>query len=258
VRSILFSALLLLASTPVLADNPGQQDDAEQQAKQHDASNAAESGNFLPFSASPSTSSSYATMTGGYDSAHGGALVITNLQARLHKRFYLQVSGTYQGPGDNTLEPSVLGQLIVLDEKTQGLDLAIIGGWEHQGFNQEPDVMGRLAIGKHVGGAYLIGTTAMGFAYGDNERYGELTLGGLGKVAPNLYAGLDARGRMDLQHDTDPSTEEAWTAQAGPAATYVAGPVGITAVAGVSALRMHQQADDKVGALTMLGVGAVF
>jgi hypothetical protein len=253
VRSFLFSALFLVAA-PAFADDA----DSGEQPKQHDAKDAAESGNFLPFSTSPSTSASYATMMGGYDTARGGALVTTQLQARLHERFYLQVSGTYQGPSDSTLEPSVMGQAVLLDEKQQGLDLAIVGGWEHQGFNQVPDVVGRVAIGKHVGGAYLVGSSATGFGYNDNERYGELTLGGIGEVLPKLYAGVDARGRMDLQHDTDPNTEDAWSAQAGPVATYAAGPVGITAVAGVSALRQHQSPDSKVGALTMLGIGGVF
>jgi hypothetical protein len=252
VRSVVISALLIAA--PAFADDA----DSGEQQKQHEAKDAASSGNFLPFSVSPSTSSSYATMMGGYDTARGGALVTTQLQARLHKRFYLMLSGTYEGPDSTTLEPQVMGQLVLLDEKTQGLDLAFIGGWEHQGFNGVPDALGRVAVGKHVGGAYLVGSTAMGFGYNDNERYGELTLGGIGEVLPKLYAGLDARGRMDLQHDTDPSTEDAWSVNAGPVATYAAGPVGITAVAGVSALRQHQSPDSKVGALTMLGVGGVF
>jgi hypothetical protein len=255
VRSFVVSALLVIA-TPAFADPV---DSGEEPAQKSDATtDAARSGNFLPFSTSPSSSASYATMLGGYDTARGGALVTTQLEARLHRRFYLALAGTFDGPEGKSLEPSVMGQLIVLDEKHQGLDLSIVGGWEHQGFNQVRDALGRIAVGKHVGGVYVLGSTAVGVGYNDNERYGELTLAGIGELAPHLYGGLDARGRMDLQHDTDPATEDAWAVQAGPVATYVAGPVAITAVAGVSALRQHQSPDDKVGALTMLGAGATF
>jgi hypothetical protein len=98
----------------------------------------------------------------------------------------------------------------------------------------------------------------MGFAYGSDERYGELTLGGIGEVAPHLYAGVDSRGRLDLHDEMIQPNEDAWTVQATPVATYVAGPIGITAAAGVSACRQHGSPDDEVGVLTMLGVGAVF
>ncbi len=251
-RSIVFSALLL--SAPALADDT----DTGVEKPKNDASETVEAGNFLPLGVSPKTPTSHAQMVGGYDTARGGALVMTQLQARLHKRFYLIVAGTYEGPSDTTLEPSVMGQGIVLDEKSQGLDLAVQGGWEHQGFNQVPAVVGRVAVGKHVGGAYVLASSAVGFGTSDNERYGELTLGGVGEVLPKLYAGLDARGRMDLQHETDPSTEDAWDVQAGPVATYAAGPVAVTAMAGVSALQQHVSPSDKVGAITMLGLGAVF
>jgi hypothetical protein len=252
VRSVFVSALLLVAA-PAFADDV---DTGEQRTA--DVKDAVDSGNFLPFSASPSTSSSTASMLGGYDTARGGALVTTQLQARLHERFYLQLGGTYQGPDDTTFEPQVLGELIVLDEKHQGVDVAVVGGWQHQGFNGVPEAIGRVAIGRHVGGVYVVGSTAAGFGYGDSERFGELTLAGIGEVMPHLYAGVDARGDMDLQHETDPGTEDAWAVQAGPLATYIAGPVAITAVTGVSALRMHQSPGDKVGALAMLGVGSSF
>jgi hypothetical protein len=254
VRSVFVSALLLAAS-PAFADDV---DTGEPPQQQRDVDDAAQSGNFLPLSASPSTSSSTASMLGGYDTARGGALVTTQLQARLHERFYLQLGGSYRGPGDTTFEPSVMGQLVVLDEKHRGVDLSIVGGWQHQGFNGVAEAIGRVAIGKHVGGVYLLGSTAMGFGYNDTERFGELTLAGIAEVMPHLYAGVDARGDMDLQHETDPGTEDAWAVQAGPVATYVAGPVAVTAVAGVSALRMHQSPEDQVGALAMLGIGSSF
>jgi hypothetical protein len=248
VRSVVVSVLLVAA--PALAQDAGE-------PRKHDAKDAAESGNFLPYSTSPSTSQTYATLGGGYDAAQGGALASMQLQLRLQRRVYLQLSGNYQAPDDQTLEPQVSAQVIVLVEKEQGVDLMIVGGWEHEGFNQVPDALGRLAVGRHVGGAYLLGSAAMGFAYDTSDRYGELTLGGLGEVLPHLYAGLDSRGRRDLGDAIEPN-EDAWSLQAGPIATYVAGPIGITAVAGVSALRQHRSPDDEVGAMTMLGVGAVF
>jgi hypothetical protein len=250
VRSVFVSALLIVAAPAFADDTPSG---AQRKA---DIKDAVDSGNFLPFSISPSTSSSTAFLLGGYDTAHGGALLSTQLQVRLHERFYLQAGGEYQGPDDATLEPQVLGELIVLDENHQGLDLAIIAGWQREGFNNVSETVARIAIGRHVGGVYLLGSAAGGF--GDGERFGELTLGALYEVMPRLYAGIDSRGDLDLQHATDPPTEDAWAAQAGPVASYIAGPVAVTAVASVSALRMHQSRSDQVGALTMLGVGSAF
>jgi hypothetical protein len=251
VRSFLFCALLVAA--PAYADDA---DSGEQQPK-NDAGATVEAGNFLPFGVTPKTPASHAQMVGGYDTARGGALVETDLEAKLHERFQIMIAGDYEGP-TGTLEPRVSGQLGILDEHKQGLELSVFGGWERQGFNGVPEVTARIAAGHHIGDTYVAASTAMGFGYNDNERYGELTLSGLGHVAPHLYAGLDARGRLDLQHDTDPSTEDAWAVQAGPVASYAAGPVALTAVAGVSALQRHQAPSSELGAITMLGVGAVF
>ncbi len=250
-RSFVVSALLL--SAPTFADDI----DTGVEKPKPDASQTVEDGNFLPLGVSPSTPASHAQMVGGYDTARGGALVETDLEARLHERVQLLIAGSYEGP-TGTLEPRIAGQLGILDDKKQGLDLSVFGGWERQGFNGVPQITARIAAGHHIGATYLAASTAMGFGYNDNERYGELTLSGLGHVAPHLYAGLDARGRLDLQHDTDPSTEDAWAVQAGPVASLAAGPVAVTGFAGVSARRQHTVATDDVGAITMLGVGAVF
>jgi hypothetical protein len=251
VRSLLFSALLLAA--------PAYADDADEGVlkPKNDAGETIEAGNFLPFGVTPKTPTSHAQMVGGYDTARGAALVETDLEAKLHDRFQIMVGGSYEGP-TGTLEPRVSGQLGILDEKKQGLELSLFGGWERQGFNGVPAVTARIAAGHHIGETYVAASTAMGFGYSDNERYGELTLSGLGHVAPHLYAGLDARGRMDLQHDSDPATEDAWAVEAGPVASYAAGPVALTAVAGVSALQHHQAPSSEVGAITMFGLGAVF
>ena len=250
-RSLLFSALLL--SAPAFADEI----DSGVAKTKADADATAAAGDFLPLGSSPKTPASHAQMLGGYDTARGGAIIQTDVEARLHDRFQILVGGTYEGP-TGMLEPRVVGQLGLLDENKQGLDLSLFGGWERQGFNGVPDVTARIAAGRHVGGTYLAASTAMGIGTDDNERYGELTLSGLGHIAPHLYAGLDARGRIDLQHDTDPSTEDAWSLQAGPVASLAAGPVAVTALAGISARRQHTVARDDVGAITMLGVGAVF
>ena len=250
-RSLLFSVLLV--SAPAFADDI----DTGVEKPKPDAAATVDAGDFLPLGVSPKTPASHAQMVGGYDTARGGAIIQTDVEAKLHDRFQILIGGTYEGP-TGTLEPRVVGQLGLLDENKQGLDLSAFGGWERHGFNGVPDVTARIAAGRHVGSTYLAASTAIGIGTTDNERYGELTLSGLGNVAPHLYAGLDARGRMDLQHDTDPSTEDAWSLQAGPVASLAAGPVAVTAIAGVSARRQHTVARDDVGAITMLGVGAVF
>ena len=251
-RSLLFSVLVV--SAPAFADDT----DTGIEKPNNDTTETVETGNFLPFGVSPQTPASHAQMVGGYDTARGGALVETNLEAKLADRLQLMVAGSYEGPANGTLEPRIAGQLGILDEKKQGLELSVFGGWERQGFNGVPAITGRIAAGHHIGSTYVAASTAMGFGYNDNERYGEVTLSGLGPVTRHLYAGLDARGRLDLQHDTDPSTEDAWDLQAGPVASLAAGPVAVTALAGVSARRQHTVARDEVGALTMLGLGAVF
>ncbi|MBV8762590.1 MAG: hypothetical protein JO257_35220 [Deltaproteobacteria bacterium] len=247
------SLVLLLVAAPAFADDT----DTGVEKPTNDAATTVDAGDFVPLGVSPKTPSSHAQMVGGYDTARGGAVVETKVEAKLHDRFEIMVAGRYEGP-TGMLEPRITGQLGILDEKKQRLDLSVSGGWERQGFNGVPAVTARIAAGHHIGDAYVAGSTAMGFGINDNERYGELTLSGLGHVAPHVYAGLDARGRLDLQHDTDPSTEDAWAVQAGPVASVAAGPVAVTGFAGVSARRQHTVATDDIGAITMLGLGAVF
>ena len=241
------AAPLTLAALAV-ASSAGA-DDGEP-SQEWNAADAAESGNFLPYSESPSTSATYVTTLGGYDTARRGARVAGQLQLRLHSRVYVLAGGEYEGPHDRTFEPAVAVQVIVLEEKDHGVDVAVFGGWEHSGFDTGADALGRVAVAGHFHGAYLLGGAAFGFS--SDSRSGELVLGGIREVVPRLYVGVDSRGRKDLEHGN------AWDVQAGPAATYVAGMFAVSATAAVSSLREPQVTSDKVGALTMVGVGAVF
>jgi hypothetical protein len=249
VRIVLLAVLLATARAQAAPRELWSQENEETQA---------DAGDFLPYSQSPAVSSSFASVLSGYDTARGGAVVTSTLQARLHEHVYLILSGTYTGPGDTTLEPSVVGEAILLDETPDGVGLAVQAGWERNGFNDVPAVIGRVAVGKHFGDTYVIGGAEMGFGTVDNERYLELTLGGLRELLPDLCAGFDTRGHVDLQHDTDPAGETSWDVQAGPVVTYGAGPVAFTATAGVSALRLHHAPTAEAGAITLLGAGTVF
>lgn len=241
------AAPLILATLAV--GSSAHADDGEA-SQEWNAAAAAESGNFLPYSESPSTSAPYVTTFGGYDTVRGGVQVIGELQLRLHRRVYLLAAGTYEGPIDHTFQPEMLAQVIVVEEAQAGVDVALFGGWEHAGFVGRQDVLGRIAIAGHFQGAYLLGGGA--FGAGSGQRYGEVTLGAIREVRPKLYLGVDTRGRREFL------LADAWDLRAGPVASYASGMFSVSATAGLSVLREPRMSTDKVGAITMLGVGAVF
>jgi hypothetical protein len=231
-------------------------DDRDDPPSPKEAAASAETGQFLPLSITPRTEASHAQVVGGYDSVEGEAIVQTQVEAKLHERF--QLSGAAE-LSQGTWEPKFAGQLGLLDEKKQGLDVSLFAGWEHKGFNGVAAVTARLAAGRHAGPAYVVAGAQLGVGLEDNERYGELSLGGVVPATRRLHVGVDSRARVDLERDaTEPAGEASWDVQAGPVATLSAGPVAITATTAVAARELRSVPGTTVGAVGLLGLAAVF
>jgi hypothetical protein len=155
---------------------------------------------------------------------------------------------------------SSFGLLVdVMREDTAGIDLAIGGEYETYSYNRVPGLVTRVAAGRTIGATRLLANAAIGLGLQENERYGDLRVGGMTPITRKLYAGLDSRARIDLERDTnEPAGEADYDLQAGPLATYAIGRFAVSASGGVSAWKLRGGEQQRLGAVGSLGLGAVF
>jgi hypothetical protein len=101
------------------------------------------------------------------------------------------------------------------------------------------------------------------FEYGagleQGERYGAIGVGAIDRLSTHWYAGVTSQAHLDLERDAnEPAEERDWDVQAGPIVSYALGPVVLSAVTGVAAWQFRLHPDAHIGAIGMLGAGAVF
>jgi hypothetical protein len=246
-------ALVMVVAEPARAD---EEDEAEAPAS---ARAAADSGAFSPWTLSPRSDTQRALvfLMGGYDAARGGPTFDSVAEARLVDRLAVRLGASYTGP-DGTMRPRFAAKLDALRQETHGVDLAIVGGYEPNGFNNVAALAFTAAVGRRFGDVTLVGNLGFGAGLEDDERYGAASVLASVRVAPALRLGLDSRLRLDLEHGHDPQGEAAWELTSGPLATFTLGHFALTGGVGLSAVRFHTEDRSHVGALGQLGVGSVF
>jgi hypothetical protein len=225
-----------------------------------EAHRSADTGAFLPFtmSARSDTQRALVTMQGGYDTARDGAVFHSVVEAKLLGPLSLRAGGSYLGPSGQ-LRPDVGAKLDLLRQRRHGLDLAVAGGYEAQGFNLTPAIAARVALAHAFGATTLVGNVGYGVGTEQGEHYGDARLAALRRLGRSLHVGVDSRARVDLERDQDePAGEPAWELVAGPAASYALGRFVVSASGGVSALQLRLADDRQLGVVGAMGLGAVF
>lgn len=251
---------LSLAASSALADPPAS-DGGEEDVAPPSSAAATQAGAFLPFSAPArgDTQRAYAWVQGGYDSANGGFVFDSTAQAHLAGPVSLRAGAGYvENPG-GAVRPSVSLSVDALRQERHGIDLAVYGGFQGQGFNTVPALNVLVAVGRSFGRLNLLANVGYGYGLDAGEHYGEARLAALVRVTPNLRLGLDSRARLDLERDADePENEPDWDLMAGPEATLSLNRFVVSAGGGLSAMQYRLSSDTRVGAQGHLSVGATF
>jgi hypothetical protein len=225
-----------------------------------EARRSAATGAFLPFTMSARSDAQRALvhMQGGYDGARDGVVFGSVVEAQLLGPVSLRAGGSYLGP-TGRLRPDVGFKLDALRQERHGLNLAVAGGYEAQGFNMTPAISARVAAARAFGGTTLFGNVAYGKATEAGEHYGDARVAVLQQVGRDLHLGVDSRYRVDLERDLDePAGEPDWELVAGPLASYALGRFVVSAGAGLSALKLRLSDERQVGVQGTMGLGAVF
>lgn len=251
----------LLVATPALAGprrTPGVQEDEIDRPSEIAPSVAA--GTFLPWTVGARHERQGILIGGygGFDQAKRAPVMAGVLDATFIENITFRAVAMNAGMSDQ-LVPTVGVLVDILRGSDGGLDLALGGDYELEGWSRVPALVTRAAAGATLGLTRVQANAAFGLGLEQGERYGDLRLSGLHPVAEALYAGVDTRARIDLERDMDePSGELEWDVQAGPVVTLAVGRFAVSATGGVSAWKARSGDQAKVGAIGSLGVGAAF
>jgi hypothetical protein len=195
---------------------------------------------------------------GGFDAAKGTPVMNGALEATLIERLTLRATVTNPGMSEQ-LKPGVGLLFDIAREEDSGLDVALGGEYELQGWQHESALVTRVAAGSTAGAMRLQANAGFGLATSGGEPYGDLRLSGLHPVAEGLYAGVDTHARVDLARDgEEPNGSLDWDMQAGPVAQLAVGRWSVSATGGVSAWKLRSRDEAKLGAIGAVGLGAVF
>lgn len=254
------AALLALAvAAPEVRAAEGQ-DQLAPALERGAAQESAAEGAFLPWTMGARSDAQRALVyaQGGYDSAEKGPVFQTVVEAQLLGRLSFRAGGSYAGPSGQ-FRPEGGLRLDALRQERHGIDLAVLGVYEAQGFNTVRAVTARVALSRAFGATRLVGNVGYGFGLQDAERYGDFRLAALHALTRGLQLGLDSRLRVDLERDAnEPAGEPDWELVAGPLASFAFDRFVVSAGGGLSALKYRLVGARHVGAVASLGLGAVF
>jgi len=251
-------AALTVVVTPPLAQADEDEPASPPAAGVSDRSAA--SGAFLPWTMGARSDAQRAFVygQGGYSGVERGAVFQTVVEAQLLGRLSFRAGGSYLGPSGQ-FRPEAGLRIDALRQERHGVDMAVLGVYEAQGFNTVRAITARVAVSRAFGKTRLVSNLGYGFGLQEGERYGDFRLAGLHGVARNLHVGLDSRFRVDLERDNDePAGEPDWELVAGPLANFTFDRFVVSASAGLSALKSRFVDTKRLGAIGTLGLGAVF
>jgi hypothetical protein len=218
-------------------------------------------GVFLPFSqpAGIEKKGAYAVGLAGYDTAQRTGSFEAATEVRLWGPLAVRGGAVYTNE-DRTLRPSFGARVQIVNERRAGVDGALGLFYRPEGLTEpEGEIESVLSLGRHVGGAYVLGNLLYGQDPEGDERDGEVRLALLHPVGGRLLAGFDSRLRLDLGSQAAKLAahhEATMDVAAGPTVAAALGPVAVSLQGGGSALRLAGQA--SFGAFMMTGLGVVF
>jgi hypothetical protein len=142
--------------------------------------------------------------------------------------------------------------------RSDAIDIDLGGGYEPNGWSNVPELVTRLGLGRAVAGGRVQATAAIGVGTARSEAYGDFDLAADHPVGGGVYAGLDARYRVDLAQDPDDSPLECeYVAQAAAFAVRRFGRFALIASAGVVDWKMRFGIA-QTGGLAALGGAVAF
>lgn len=155
--------------------------------------------------------------------------------------------------------PGVGAAVQFLDEARHGVSSSAYLVYKAEGFTEaEGEIEGLVSFGKQLGP--LHGT--LNLAYGQDpeavERDGEIAVGLHLEPMAGLYTGVIGRFRDALGSNGDKATGVLRDTQAAATATYVIGNIGVTATAGLSAIKTVSAGATQTGPSATLSVGTAF
>jgi hypothetical protein len=245
-----------LAPRIVLADDADVVDDKPAASS---AVRSVEAGAFLSSALSPRNDSGrgFATVMVGWDQARAGSTYDAAAEAQLVGPVSLRAGEVYDGPG-TIASPHFELRLDAARQATYGVDLAVAVGYVDAGFSNVPAAVAKLAIGRNIGTAYVLGNVVYEHGQG-GELSGELRLAALHPVSRAAHVGIDSRLQIDLERDDDePAGEAEWEWRSGLVASYAWNRLVFTGGGGVSALRFRSGGPTAVGPVITAGIGTVF
>jgi len=194
----------------------------------------------------------------GRDASTGTTTMSSSVEATLVDRVSARVA--FANDGYNPKMTPTFGLTIdALRQPRAGVDLALGAAYATEGFNQVPALVVHAAVARHLGTATLLANVEYGAGLEQGERYGAAGLGAIDRLSASWYAGVTSQAHLDLELDaSEPAEERAWDVQGGPIVSYALGPVVLSAMTGVAAWQLRLHPDAHIGAIGMLGAGAVF
>ena len=107
-------------------------------------------------SARSDTQRAVGRITGGFDGASEDGMFESSVDARVLSRVSLR-AGASTTPASAGLGLRLEGKLDALRQEGSGVDLALAGGYEQNGFNEVAAALATVALGGRLGGLYLLG-----------------------------------------------------------------------------------------------------
>ena len=258
-RSLFFSTTAFVVAATVIAGNVHAQDSTEVPEAQPTAPEVSPLPP-LPGGLAPGrvAKTVYVVGEAGWDASRKSSVFDTQIEAPIFAGLSLRAGAT-SNPADARVSPSMFLKLDVLSQQSHGVAASVFGGYRGDGFNLVP----ALEVGITLGGRRERLGFATSFAYGQGlqrgERYGDVRATTLFQLNRRVFVGADARGRFDLEWDSDePDGEAMMDGLGGGLAVVKLGPVFVTGQAGVSVLSLRAGGPVQVGPAGRLGFGAAF
>jgi hypothetical protein len=177
-------------------------------------------------------------------------------------RLVLRVDNVFAANGGKA-RPGIGAAVQLLDERKHGVASSLYVSYKAEGFTEaEGEIESLVSFSKQLGPVH--GT--LNLAYGqdpDNvERDGEIALGLHVEPMHGLFTGVVGRFRDALGSNGDKGTGILRDGLGAATATYVIGRVGVTASAGIAAVKVlnpaTQTTSTQTGAQAAFSVGTVF
>ena len=147
----------------------------------------------------------------------------------------------------------------MLEQARAGIDLALHGRFESNGFNTVPQVAGGIAVGRHFGPVLVLAHVEYGHGLGDDERNGAGSIVSSVSIEEHVHVGADTRFQIDLERDGDePKNEADWRLQGGPLAVATLDRFSLTGGGGVAGLQYRLAPAVHWGPFVYAAVGGVF